>query len=233
MDFLDLREPVSAWSHLLGFVLAVSGTIVLWRRSNGGGRGKRLSLLIFGLSMAFCYAASTLYHGVQVPEHRLGWYDRLDHVGIFLLIAGTYTPLVWNLLTGRWQWGMLATVWLIAATASSFLVIGAGFPPLVMTGLYLAMGWGSIACYAELTRVVSHRALWPLIVGGVFYSVGAILNVLGWPPLWPGTFGVHDLFHLFVLAGSLSHYWLILQVVVPDESTANVDEKSHHGDTRD
>jgi hemolysin III len=222
MVFYSLREPVSAWSHLAGLLLAVLGTVLLWRRSRGGRFDKRLSLLIFGLSMACCYGASTLYHGVWVSAKDLALFDRLDHIGIFLLIAGSYTPLAWNLLSGRWRWGTLSVVWLIAGTASVLLVIGGGFPPPLNTILYLAMGWGSIACYAELARVVTYRVLWPLVAGGVFYSVGAVLNVLGWPSLWPGVFGVHDLFHLFVLAGSLSHYRLMLRVVVPFRPMAEV-----------
>jgi hemolysin III len=77
------------------------------------------------------------------------------------------------------------------------------------------MGWGVVVCYAQIARVVSHRALLPVVVGGVFYSVGAVLLLSRWPALWPGAFGVHDLFHLFVIAGSLAHYRFILKVVVP------------------
>lgn len=222
MEFLGFREPVSAWSHFAGLLLALAGTVLLWHRSGGGRLDKRLSLLVFGLSLAFCYAASTLYHGVRLSGDRLESFDRLDHIGIFFLIAGSYTPLAWNLLAGRWRWGTLAVVWLITATASSLLVVSGTFPPMVTTALYLAMGWGSIACYAELAKVVTHRALWPLVAGGLFYSVGAVLNLLRWPPLWPGVFGVHDLFHLFVLAGSLAHYRLILRVVVPFEPSPGV-----------
>jgi len=221
MDFLSLREPVSAWSHLAGLLLAVVGTLWLWRRSRGGRFDKRLSLLIFGLSLAFCYGASTLYHGAWVSSaEQLALLDRIDHVGIFLLIAGSYTPLAWNLLSGRWRWGTLSLVWMIAATASVMLVVGGVFPPVLNTAVYLAMGWGSIACYAEMARVVTHRVLRPLLTGGVFYSVGALLNVLDWPALWPGVFDAHDLFHFFVLAGSLSHYRLILQAVVPLKPSA-------------
>jgi hemolysin III len=215
MEFFSLREPVSAWSHLAGLLLAVVGTLWLWRRSRGGRFDKRLSLLIFGLSLAFCYGASSLYHGARVSDERLALLDRIDHVGIFLLIAGSYTPLAWNLLAGRWRWGTLSIVWMIAATASVMLVVGGVFPPILNTAVYLAMGWGSIACYAEMARVVTHRLLWPLLGGGVFYSIGALLNILDWPALWPGVFNAHDLFHFFVLAGSMSHYRLILRVVVP------------------
>ena len=217
MDLFDLREPVSAWSHCVGLLLALPGTLLLWRRCGGDHPAKRLSLLVFGLCLASCYTASTLYHGLRLPHDRLAAFDRLDRIGIFLLIAGSYTPLAWCLMRGRWRWGTLASVWSIAAVASCLLAIGGPFPPLVTTGLYLGMGWGSIACYAEVARVASHRALRPLVAGGLFYSVGAVLNLLRWPALWPGLFGPHELFHLFVLAGSLAHYRLMLRVVVPFE----------------
>ena len=96
---------------------------------------KRLSLLVYGLSLAFCYTASTLYHGLRIPADRLAAFDRLDRIGIFALIAGSYTPLAWGLLRGRWRWGTLATVWSITAVASGQLAIGGPFPPLVKTGL--------------------------------------------------------------------------------------------------
>ena len=215
MDFFHLREPVNAWSHGVGLMLALLGTLLLWRRSPGAHPASRLSLLVFGLSLAFCYAASTLFHGLRIPKDRLAPFDRLDRIGIFLLIAGSYTPLVWCLMRGRWRWGTLTTVWLIAAAASVKLAIGSPFPPLLTTVLYLGMGWGSIACYAQLARVVSHRALRPLVAGGLLYSIGAVVNLLHWPTLWPGQFGAHELFHLFVMAGSVAHYRLMLQVVVP------------------
>ena len=215
MDFLDPREPVSAWTHLAGLLLALPGTLLLWRRSRGGHPARRLGLLVFGLSLAFCYAASALYHGVRLAGDRLAAFHRLDRIGIFLLIAGTYTPLAGSLLRGRWRWGTLATVWTITAVASTLLAIGAAPPTTWATGIYMGMGWGAIACYGEMARAVSHRALSPLVAGGLFYSVGALLNLLPWPVLWPGIFGSHELFHLFVIAGSLSHYHLVLKVAVP------------------
>lgn len=217
MDFLHLREPVSAWSHCAGLLLALPGTLLLWRRSRSGDPAKRLSLLIFGLSLACCYAASTLYHGLRVQGDGLSFFDRLDRIGIFILIAGTYTPLAWVVMSGWWRWSTLAIAWLVTVLASWKLMLVGPFPHLLNTGLYLAMGWGVLACYAELARIVSHRALRPLVAGGVFYSLGAVLNLLGWPVLWPGLFGVHELFHMFVIAGSLAHYRLMLKLVVPFE----------------
>ena len=161
MNLLDLREPASAWTHFAGLLLSIPGTVYLWRRGRGGPPARRLSLLVFGLSLIFCYAASTLYHGVRVSGDGLSAFDRLDRVGIFILIAGTYTPLAWTLLRGRWRWVTLSTVWLIATIASALLIVGGPFPPAWSTGLYLGMGWGVVACYAELARVTSHRALIP------------------------------------------------------------------------
>jgi hemolysin III len=214
MDFLHFREPVSAWSHCAGLLLALPATVILWRRS-AGAPSKRLTLLVYGLTLAFCYSASTLYHGVRLPAARIAAFARLDGVGIFALIAGSYTPLAWCLLRGRWRRWTLVLVWSVAATATVLIVGGRRFSPAFSTGVYLAMGWAAVVCYFELTRVVSHRALVPVVLGGLSYSAGAVLNILHWPVLLPGIFEAHELFHLFVLAGSAAHYLFILKVVVP------------------
>jgi hemolysin III len=214
MNLLDFREPVSAWSHCAGLILALPGAILLWRRS-AGDRAKRLSLFIYGSTLAFCYAASTLFHGLRVPEARIGVLARLDGVGIFALIAGSYTPPAWCLMRGRWRRGTLAVVWSVAAAAMILIAGGSDFSPRFATWLYLGMGWGAVACYFELAQVVSHRAMAPIVAGGLFYTIGAVFNVLHWPVLLPGIFGAHELFHMFVLAGSSAHYGFMLKVVVP------------------
>jgi hemolysin III len=214
MSFLDFREPVSAWSHCAGLLLAVPGTLMLWRRSAGGGT-KRLTLLVYGLTLAFCYLASTLYHGVRVSAAGVAMYDRLDRVGIFALIAGSYTPLAWCLLRGHWRRWTLLLVWGVAGTAAVMLVAGRLPSPATATCVYLAMGWGVVACYFEFANALSHRAMLPIVVGGLSYSVGAVLNVLHWPVIVPGTFGAHELFHFFVLAGSLAHYLFMLKIAAP------------------
>ncbi|MDR3637270.1 MAG: hemolysin III family protein [Isosphaeraceae bacterium] len=214
MNAFNFREPVSAWTHFVGLMLALPGTLILLRRVTGEA-GKRLSLLVYGLSLIFCYAASALYHGVRLPADRLALFVRLDSIGIFALIAGSYTPLAWNLMRGRWRTWTLLAVWGTAVVAITLIASGRRFSPAMGTRVYLGMGWGVVVCYARIARVVPHRALLLVILGGLFYSVGAVLNLLRWPALWPGVFGVHDLFHLFVMAGSLAHYGFILKVVVP------------------
>jgi hemolysin III len=118
-------------------------------------------------------------------------------------------------MRGRWRRWTLAVVWTVAATATILIAVGRHFSPVLSTCVYLAMGWGAVVCYSQIAQVVTHRALVPIVVGGLSYSVGAVLNLLHWPALWPGVFGAHELFHLFVLAGSLAHYLFILKVVVP------------------
>jgi hemolysin III len=214
MSFLDFREPVNAWSHCAGLMLAVPGTVMLWQRS-AGERAKRISLLVYGLTLAFCYLASTLYHGVRLPSSGVAAFDRLDRAGIFALIAGSYTPVAWCLLRGHWRRWTLLVVWSIAGTAAIMLAAGRQFSPVMSTCVYLAMGWGSVACYFEITQTVSHRAMLPIVIGGLAYSVGALFNLLHWPVIVPGTFGAHELFHFFVLGGSLAHYLFILKIAAP------------------
>jgi hemolysin III len=214
MVFLDLREPVSALSHGTWLLMSLPATWLLWRRS-GGDRAKCLSLLVFGLSLAFCYAGSVLYHGVRLSRSWLDHFNRLDHIGIFVLIAGSYTPIAWNLMKGGWKWGTLTVVWSLCAIGTVLLLTVGVLPSFWSTAFYLAMGWGALVCYVELTKVLPHRALLPLLLGGICYSVGALLNLLGWPVIWRGIVGPHEVFHVLVMAGSFSHFWFMLRVVVP------------------
>jgi hemolysin III len=238
----DLREPINAWSHGAGMMMALPITWLLWKRcdtlhpcvlsktcrvadSCGAARRrcgmarhhrvKALSLLVFGLSLTFCYAASATFHGVPFRGAPLSPFQRLDHIGIYLLIAGTYTPIVWSLLRGPWLWGTLTTVWTITALSAIRIWYGGVFPVWVATSIYLAMGWGSLFCYRELARTYSHRTLSPLPLGGMFYSIGAVFNVVKWPVLSPGVFAAHELFHLFVIAGSACHVYFMVRVVIP------------------
>src|SRR5262249_29890350 len=114
MGWLDLREPVSALSHGLGVALALPGMILLWRRTRPG-RGTRLSLLVYGLGLTLCYGCSATYHGIQGSPDRVAFYRLLDHIGIYLLIAGTYTPVASVLLEGPWRQGTLVLAWGCAA----------------------------------------------------------------------------------------------------------------------
>jgi hemolysin III len=230
MPLFDLREPVSAGSHGVGMILALSVTWALWQRSGklinpgkverrrGSTRYQRikgLCLLLFGINLILCYGISATYHAARVSSESLARLQRLDHVGIYLLIAGTYTPVAWAMMRGAWWWGTLTTVWTVALVCAGW-VWGVGIlPPVLSTLVYLTMGWGSVFCYRELARTYSHRTLSPLPLGGIFYSVGAVINLAHWPVIYPGVFAAHELFHFFVIAGSACHVFFMHEVVVP------------------
>jgi hemolysin III len=214
MHWLTFREPVSAWTHGVWLLLSLPATLLLWR-SGLGDRRKQLGLLAFGLGLAACYAGSTLYHGLRLPDEQLAWFETLDFIGIYLLIAGTFTPVALIVLRGRWRRDLLAFVWLLTAVGIGLRLTSVPMSRLVSTALYLFMGWSVLLASFELARVLSFRATQPALLGGVLYSAGAVLNHAGWPALWPGIFCTHDLFHLFVMGGSLSHFWFMLKVVAP------------------
>jgi hemolysin III len=211
---LDFREPVNAWTHCAWMLLGLPGTAFLWRLGRGD-RPKQLALLVFGLSLVCCYAGSTLYHGVRLSRAEIALCETVDQIGIYLLIAGSYTPPAFTLLQGRWKWGSLTLIWLLAAVGIGLRCLFWNLPPGVYTSVYLAMGWGVVLCYFELARVLSHRALFPAVLGGVFYSVGAAINLAKWPAPWPHVVGPHELLHVFVMAGTLTHFGFMVRRVVP------------------
>lgn len=213
MNLLDFREPVSAWTHFLWMLAALPATALLCWRARGD-RLKQLSLLVYGLGLVFCFGASAFFHGVRSP----GWVEplnTLDHIGIYLLIAGTYTPPSVVLLRGRWRSGVLALSWSLALAGIVLELAAPDLSLFLSTALYLGLGWGGVLCYFELARTLSHRALLSLVAGGLLYSLGAAFNLSAWPDFRPGVFGPHELFHVFVMAGSLCHFVFMLTFVVP------------------
>lgn len=214
MNLLHPREPVNTWSHGAWLVLALCGLVLLWR-SGRRDRPRQVALLIYGLSLVFCAASSTLYHGVRTPGKVIQALALMDHISIYLLIAGTYTPIAWTLLRGSWRLGVLGLVWFWALLGIAIHVACETLPLWLSTGYYLAMGWAALCFYFEVARGVSHRVMLPIVAGGVLYSAGAVFNLLHQPVLWPGVFQAHELFHLFVVAASLLHFYFIVTVVGP------------------
>lgn len=209
----DVREPVSSLTHFAWMLLAMPAAVILWRAARGN-RLKQAALSVYAGAMIFCYAASTLYHGVRSPEqHKL--FTTLDYIGIFLLIAGTVTPVALVILRGPWRWGLFLCVWSLAAVGITLRVAGIPISRFASTGLYIGMGWAVLLCYFELVRVMPPRSFRFAVLGGVLYTAGAMLNHAQWPLLWPGVFSAHEIFHLFVMAASVSHFWFMLSVVAP------------------
>jgi hemolysin III len=211
MDWLTFREPVSAWTHFAWMVLAMPGTWVLWRLSRGD-LLKRIGLSIFGATLLFCYAASGLFH--SVPARLAGEFATFDHIGIYLFIAGTVTPVGLVLLRGRLRVGVVAGIWVLALLGI-VLRLTAELSIRELTVCYLAMSWLACMTYLELMRRLPASKLRPILLGGLFYSAGAVLNGVHWPVLVPHVLEWHEIFHLCVMVGTLFHYYFMLSAVLP------------------
>ena len=237
MLFSQLREPINACSHGAGMLLALPVTWFLWKRCvavyDCSGmtspiararyqRIKALCLVVFGLTLTLCYGTSAVFHGARLSGEPLTRLQRLDHVGIYLLIAGTYTPIAWGLMRGPWLWGTLTAAWTAALVCGTRVWCGNLMPMWLSTLTYLVMGWGALFCYNELARAHSHRKLLFLPLGGFFYSVGAVMNLMHWPAIVPGVFAAHEIFHFFVIAGTTCHVLFMLGVVIPSPEPATL-----------
>ncbi|MCD0166892.1 hemolysin III family protein [Deinococcus sp. 12RED42] len=205
MRFLTApREPVNALTHWGGALAAliVLGPLLSWANSRG------LTLwpfVVFSVSMVALYAASASYHSFSPGERGLLWLRKLDHAGIFLLIAGTYTPVAYFGLSGPWQAAVLWLIWGIALSGITLKLVTMSLPRWISTALYLGMGWLAVAFLPQLARNLPAAAIFWLAAGGVLYSIGAVVyGTKRWNPR-PGVFGFHEIWHLFVLAGTAAH----------------------------
>lgn len=198
------REPVNALTHWAGVLAALLLLFPLlwWAQRHG------LALwpfVVFALSMALLYAASATYHSFRVGERAMLWLRKLDHAGIFLLIAGTYTPVAYFGLHGVWQSVVLWLIWGIALAGIALKMLTMKLPRWVSTALYLGMGWLAVVFLPQLAHNLPAAAIGWLAVGGVLYSLGAVVyGTKRWNPK-PGVFGFHEIWHLFVLGGTGAH----------------------------
>jgi hemolysin III len=209
-----VRDPFSGLSHLLTAVAAAAGTWLLVLKTTGGA-GRRWPMLVFGISLVCLFSASALYHLVRGPAGRLALLRKLDHGAIFLLIAGSYTPIAALVLTGFWRPATLIIIWALGLAGITYKVFAIGARRWLYTLLYLLMGWLSIVLIGQLYRALPPGALAWLAAGGAVYTAGAVLYILKWPRLWPPVFGFHDMWHLFVIGGAFCHYLVALLYLAP------------------
>ena len=207
-----LREPISGLTHLVGVVLAVIALVVLL--AAGAGRVDQLVAFgIFGCSLIALYSASALYHLLPLSPAAVARLRRLDHMTIFILIAGTYTPIC--VLALEDGWGLLGLVWTLALSGVVLKLLWMDAPRWLSVGLYLAMGWVAVVAASAIFRAVPSGGIAWIVGGGLVYSAGALIYGLKRPNLVPGVFGFHELWHLFVMAGSACHFWVMLRYIAP------------------
>lgn len=139
---------------------------------------------------------------------------RIDHSMIYVLIAGSYTPIALIALSGAWRWGILITIWSLAVLGVLIKNFWFNAPRWLYTSSYILMGWMVIIAIIPLSKVLPAQGMYWLVAGGITYTVGGVIYATKWPNFKSKYFGFHELFHLFILAGSFCHYWLMLKYVL-------------------
>jgi hemolysin III len=208
-----LREPVNGLTHLFGAIAALFGQIALlivgW-----SGTAKIVSLLVYGLSLITLFSASAAYHLTKAKPTILQILRKLDHSAIFLLIAGTYTPFCIIAFTGFFRWGLLVIIWAIAVAGIVVKIFYVHAPRWLNASVYVLMGWLCVSAVGPMLTTLPVSAMVWLIIGGVEYTVGAVIYATKTFNFLPGKFGFHEVWHIFVLLGALAHFVSIMAMLV-------------------
>jgi len=211
----SLPKPLlRGWSHGVAAFIAVAGlvSLILITRHDPA---KLASMVVYGTGLVLLFGVSATYHIFNWPPRAKDCLRRADHATIFVFIAASYTPLVFNILGGWWRIGVLVAIWIMAAAG----VVGAApflrIPRIALASLYLAMGWLAVVALVPLTAALGWVAALLMALGGLQYSLGAAAYAFRKPRLWPGVFGYHELFHLAVISASVTFYVVVVHYAVP------------------
>ena len=215
---VKIKDPMSALTHFIGALLSlVAVTSLVMKAYYMGNTLYMLAFGIFGTSLVLLYSASTIYHIVARPKKISKLLKRVDHMMIFILIAGTYTPVCLIPLdaasgnsTGV---AILVVVWCAAILGIFTKIVWINAPRWLSTAQYILMGWIAIFAILPLFKTMNEAGFIWLIAGGVIYTLGGLIYATKWPKLNFKWFGFHEVFHLFVLGGSLCHYFMILSFI--------------------
>lgn len=206
---ITIREPGSALTHFIGMLLAAfAATPLLTKAARFAGEDCVIALSIFCISMVLLYGASATYHSLNLTGRALRIFRKLDHMMIFVLIAGSYTPICLVVLGGEMGYTLLAVIWGLALFGMILKACWITCPKWFSSVIYIAMGWACVAVFRPLLEVLPGVAFGWLLGGGIIYTVGGIIYALKLP-LFNAKhefFGSHEIFHLFVMAGSFCHF---------------------------
>jgi hemolysin III len=207
------REPVSGLTHLGGAIAALIGEITLliivWFD-----KVKVFSILVYGLSLIALFSASAAYHLILADSKINQILRKLDHSAIYLLISGTYTPFCILALKGFYHWGMLAIIWSLALAGIIVKIFYVKAPRWLNATIYVMMGWLGISAVGQfITTVTIGASIW-LFVGGVIYTLGAVVYATKIFNFVPGKFGFHEVWHIFVLLAATAHFIAVMVLVV-------------------
>jgi len=211
LSILGFADPFSSMLHLFAAVVfCVLGFFLVAR--GRGSIGRMFSLAVFVFSVVFLLSMSGVFHLLALGGTGRMVFQRLDHAGIFFLIAGSFTPLHGIMFTGFWRWGILALVWTLAITG---IILKSIFfndiPEWLGLSIYLGMGWLGLLSGILLSRRLGFAFVKPLVYSGLAYSLGGITEYFSWPILIPGVIGPHEIFHVAVIVGIAVHWYFIGQ----------------------
>lgn len=206
---ITIREPGSAITHFIGMMMAlIASTPLLVKAATTSGHISFIAMTVFMCSMVALYGASAIYHSLNVKDRILRVFRKLDHMMIFVLIAGSYTPVCLIVLGGRLGYTLLAVVWGIALVGMTVKACWITCPKWFSSIIYIAMGWVCLAVFGQLWNTLPHSAFLWLLAGGIIYTAGGIIYALKLPIFNSRHkyFGSHEIFHLFVMGGSVCHF---------------------------
>ena len=213
---LTIREPGSAITHFIGCLMALIAASPLLMKAHGNSI-HLLAMTIFTCSMILLYGASTMYHSIcHVSAKVLRRFRKLDHMMIFVLIAGSYTPVCMIVLGGKKGYTLLAVVWITALIGMFIKACWITCPKWFSSVIYIAMGWTCLPVFSTLWGTLPHAAFGWLLAGGIIYTIGGVIYALKLPVFnsLRKYFGSHEIFHLFVMGGSICHFIFMYQYVV-------------------
>lgn len=211
-----VKDPISALTHFIGFLAVIPIFIMLMLRARAEASELHLiGFAIFGISLLMLYGASTIYHTFELPPEKTNLLRRIDHMMIFVLIAGTYTPICLVSLHGTWGWTLLVAIWAFALFGLLLKIFWMGAPRWLSTLIYVVMGWLAVFAFVPLEKAVSWKGIGMLLAGGIAYTVGAVIYGLKKPNIAAlKSIGFHEIFHVFVMVGSGIHIAFMFQYVL-------------------
>ncbi|MDP4127464.1 MAG: hemolysin III family protein [Bacillota bacterium] len=212
-----MKEPVNTWTHFIPFMAAIVGLVFLIILSKND-LSKLITMTIYGFSMIALYGASSVYHWVRTTPSKELILKKIDHIAIYLLIAGSYTPVFYYGLQGAWRWTMLIAVWTLAIIGMILKLWFIHIPRYVSSAFYVSLGWIALVPFFQLINHLEIGAIILMAVGGVAYTIGAIIYATKIFDFFPKRFGFHEIFHLFIAAGSIVHFIMILIYILPIKS---------------
>ncbi|MCR5558112.1 MAG: hemolysin III family protein [Butyrivibrio sp.] len=213
---ISIREPGSALTHLAAMLMTAGASLPLLLKASDFGSTYVFAMLIFVLSMILLYGASALYHAVNFPPAVIRIFRKLDHSMIFVLIAGSYTPVCILVLNPKLGIPLLIAVWSFAILGILLKILWINCPRWLSSTIYIAVGWSVILVMQPIYATLGRAAFSWLLSGGIFYTAGGLVYAMklsafnGKHPY----FGSHEIFHLFVMAGSFCHFIFMYQFLL-------------------